>query len=353
MASDIVPAGNGLDPISALLTRAATDPNFDAGKFEVAVRFITEREAKQAHRAFNDAMANTQAELRTVARGATNDYLRARYAKLDPMLAVILPAASKFGLSVRFGSAPASQPGWQCVTCIVSLGDHVEVTALEGPIVTAGSQGGKTQMTPIQATGSTTTYLKRYLLGMVFSLVLSDEQDDDGEAIRQNSGAKATPASHPPYQKPSAQPPGEARTPDDPLAEQNGTRWLKNLDGLLSRATSEAEVVTIAGHQRVRASLESAPPLIVDRINTMLRQAHERVRPPAEAEWQPPPREEWPDDPILEHLAEIEAADLDGLEAMTATSAWRARVEDMFPPDVDRLREAIDLRRAILKERTA
>jgi phage recombination protein Bet len=139
----------------------------------------------------------------------------------------------------------------------------------------------------------------------------------------------------------------------DPLDEQNGTVWLKNLDGLLSRAASEAEVVAIGGHQRVRASLETAPALIVDRINAMLRQAHDRVRPPAEEEWQLPQQSEWPDDPILDHLTEIDAASLDELEAITDPAAWRTRVDGMFPPDVDRLREAIDLRRAILKERTA
>ena len=198
--SDLIPAVNGVDPITALLTRAATDPQFDATKFEVAVNFLREREATQARRAFNDAMAAAQAEMRAIHRDAKNDHLRSRYATLDGMLSTILPAASRHGLNIRFGSAPAAQPGWQCVTCIVSLGDHVETTSLEGPVVIAGAAGGRTQMTGIQATGSTTTYLKRYLLGMVFSLVLTDEQDDDGEASRQRWAA---PASRPPVREAS------------------------------------------------------------------------------------------------------------------------------------------------------
>jgi phage recombination protein Bet len=147
------------------------------------------------------------------------------------------------------------------------------------------------------------------------------------------------------------QPPEPPRTGLALLEEDNGTVWLRNLRTLLAGAASEDEVVEIGGHPRVRASIETAPTLIVDQINTMLREAHARVRPapPASGEWEPPPRDEWPDDPIAEHLAEVEAADLDGLDAMTASAAWHARVNDMFPPDVDRLREAIDLRRAILK----
>jgi hypothetical protein len=200
--SDLMPAIKP-DPVTALLERAALDPGFDAEKFSVAVNFMREREATQARRAFNDAMSQAQSEMREVPRDAKNDHLRSRYATLNGMLSVILPVASRHGLNVRFGSAPASQPGWQCVTCIVSLGDHVETTSLEGPVVVAGAAGGRTQMTGIQATGSTTTYLKRYLLGMIFSLVLTDEQDDDGEATRQHHlPRQAMPASRPPVVEP-------------------------------------------------------------------------------------------------------------------------------------------------------
>ena len=81
-------------------------------------------------------------------------------------------------------------------------------------------------------------------------------------------------------------PPRPRRSPRPPhrLDENNGTIWLRNLDGLLARAASEAEVVEIEGHPRVVASLETAPTLIVDRINKMLREAHERVRPKVEEE---------------------------------------------------------------------
>lgn len=141
------------------------------------------------------------------------------------------------------------------------------------------------------------------------------------------------------------------------LEEDNGTRWLRNLSQLLMAATTPAQVVEIERHDRVRASMDTAPTLIRDQITTMLRTARERTgtvqAPPASDEWEPPPQDEWPDDPIAEHLAEVEAANLDYLDAMTASAAWRARTDDMFPPDVDRLREAIDLRRAIIRGQAA
>ena len=261
--SDIIPAGNGADPITALLTRAATDPTFDADKFGVAVQFLREREATQARRAFNDAMAQAQAEMREVPRDAKNDHLRSRYATLNGMLQTILPVASRHGLNVRFGSAPASQPGWQCVTCIVSLGDHVETTSLEGPVVIAGAAGGRTQMTGIQATGSTTTYLKRYLLGMVFSLVLTDEQDDDGEATRQQHlPRQATPPSRPPMAEPR---------------RQTSAEWLDEIDMEVAAARTADEVDAIEARPQVQKMLDWLQNGARDRLNHILRVARERT----------------------------------------------------------------------------
>jgi hypothetical protein len=259
--SDLIPAA-GADPITALLSRAATDPQFDATKFEVAVNFLREREATQARRAFNDAMASAQAEMRAIHRDAKNDHLRSRYATLDGMLSTILPAATRHGLNVRFGSAPATQPGWQCVTCIVSLGDHVEITSLEGPVVVAGAAGGRTQMTGIQATGSTTTYLKRYLLGMVFSLVLTDEQDDDGEAGRQRWTA---PPSRPPV--------AEIEQPKRPTV----TQWLDALALELAGCEGGEEVDAILARSDVQQAQDRLRNGAADRLNHMIQTAIART----------------------------------------------------------------------------
>ena len=264
--SDLIPTVNGVDPITALLTRAATDPAFNADKFAVAVEFLREREVTQARRAFNDAMAMAQAEMREVTRDAKNDHLRSRYATLNGMLQTILPAASRHGLNVRFGSAPASQPGWQCVTCIVSLGDHVETTSLEGPVVIAGAAGGRTQMTGIQATGSTTTYLKRYLLGMVFSLVLTDEQDDDGEASRGRAYGTGSPPSRPPT------------VPEQPkTAKPTVTQWLDALALELAACEGSEEVDAVLARDDVQQAQDKLRNGAADRLRGMLQAAIART----------------------------------------------------------------------------
>jgi phage recombination protein Bet len=133
----------------------------------------------------------------------------------------------------------------------------------------------------------------------------------------------------------------------DPLDELNGTIWLKNLDGVLHRAASEADVVEIAGHPRLRASLDTAPTLIVERINTMLREAHERVRPPIEIEEEP----EFPD-PIADLRIEVEVMDLATIDDLRNSSAWKEKTKHLIPPDWDLLEEAIAARRATLVQET-
>ena len=145
-------------------------------------------------------------------------------------------------------------------------------------------------------------------------------------------------------QTPTATAPEPPQGAPDPLMEQNGTVWLKNLDGLLARAATESEVVEIAGHPRVRASLETAPTLIVDRINSMLSAAHARVAPPATEDSIP----DWPD-PIADLRVEIEAMDLATIDDLRNSSAWKEKTKDLIPPDWELLEEAIAARRATLQ----
>jgi hypothetical protein len=65
-----------------------------------------------------------------------------------------------------------------------------------------------------------------------------------------------------------------------------------------------------------------------------------------------PPPNDWPDDPIRELIAEIDAMDLVALNGLATSAAWRKKVRDAseFPPDEDRVNEAIALRKAELSK---
>ena len=48
-------------------------------------------------------------------------------------------------------------------------------------------------------------------------------------------------------------------------------------------------------------------------------------------------------------MAEVEAMDLVALTELPRSATWRGKTRNLFPPDLDRLNEAIDMRKAALK----
>jgi phage recombination protein Bet len=153
-------------------------------------------------------------------------------------------------------------------------------------------------------------------------------------------------------QPPASAPSGAATGLAALDAAPNDTEWVRALTRLLKAAASEAEVVEIAGHPRVVSALQKAPTLIRQNITDMLGEAHKRVAPTGageDAPFEDPPADDWPDDPIRDLLGEIEEMDLDALDTIAISTAWKVKTRDLFPPDRDRIDEAIALRRATLK----
>ena len=179
--SEVVPVNNSV--LASFIDRAARDPEFDVQKFGELLRMQREVEHDQARKAFNRAMADAQAEMLPVVRGAQNKHLGNKYAKLEDIDRGMRPIYTKYGFSVRYGSAPAPREDVIRLTCTVAhAAGYFEENYLDAPLGNPGSQGGRTATTPVQSVGSAVTYLRRYLLGMVFNIVLADDEDDDGEA---------------------------------------------------------------------------------------------------------------------------------------------------------------------------
>lgn len=163
-----------------------------------------------------------------------------------------------------------------------------------------------------------------------------------------------------------------SQSPGDPgrgLDEPNGTLWLKNLTALLAGAGTEQAVVDLRGDPRVSRVLEDrkTPSLIRGQIEDAFTAAFKRcaaAEDAAEAKIEepgPPPADEppptndtndWPDDPIRELIAEIDAMDLVALNGLATSATWRAKVRAAveLPPDEDRVNEAIALRKAELSK---
>jgi hypothetical protein len=260
--------------LASFIERAARDPEFDVQKFGELLRMQREVENDQARKSFNRAMASAQAEMLPVVRDAKNSHLNNRYAKLETIDAAIRPIYTRWGFSVRYGSAPSPHEGWLRITCTVAHDDgYFEENYLDAPVSLTGSQGGRMAVTPVQAIGSTVTYLRRYLLGMVWNTVLADD-DDDGEATR-----RAAAAPMPRGARVAERAPAYEGAPAKPSPERTDAQWRVWLDKL--RAACEvlyhrSEVVEVAERASVADALGNGPEWVRREISAILAENYKR-----------------------------------------------------------------------------
>lgn len=136
-------------------------------------------DAKQARKAFDEAMANAKAEIPTITKNRAVDFTTQkgrtnyRYEDLESVASAVGPVLSKFGLSYRYrATSNVNEP--VTVTCIIShrAGHFEELTLAAG----RDDSGNKNS---IQAISSTMTYLQRISLKAALGLAVSN--DDDGQ----------------------------------------------------------------------------------------------------------------------------------------------------------------------------
>jgi hypothetical protein len=270
--NEITPANGAL---MSFIERAAKDDSFDVAKFGELLRLQRDVEHDHARKMFNQAMAAAQSEMQSVVRDAKNSHLNNKYAKLETIDAAMRPIYTRNGFSVRFGSAPAPHEGWMRITCTVAHeGGYFEENYLDSPVTTTGSQGGRMAMTPVQAIGSTVTYLRRYLLSMVMNVVLADD-DDDGEGMR------SQPAATPRYQRKVDPTPYDAEPAERPRrTDEQWEVWVAKLQAACAVLKHRQEVVEIGNKPSVRDAIRDAPDRFKRDISAILAEAFERF--PAE-----------------------------------------------------------------------
>jgi hypothetical protein len=127
--------------------------------------------------AFQRAMIEAQKEMEPVVRRAQNKQTDSKYAKLEQISAIIRPIYQKHGFTPTFNSR-VDDRGQKWVTCwLLHDGGHKEYYELPGEIEDAGMKGIKNK-TWLQGLGVMVSYLRRYLLCMIFDVILIDEDPD-------------------------------------------------------------------------------------------------------------------------------------------------------------------------------
>lgn len=182
-AQDRTPS-NVVSPQSMMevIARAASDPNTDVVKLERLMAMAERMEAKQAEQAFDDAMSTAQAGMDHVRTDAANKATSSRYATYGALDRAIRPIYTGNGFSISFDTGDAPVAGdLRVLAYVAHKGGHKKTYKIDMPADGKGAKGGDV-MTRTHATGSAFTYGKRYLLGGIFNIVISDADDDGNSA---------------------------------------------------------------------------------------------------------------------------------------------------------------------------
>jgi hypothetical protein len=187
------PAVNNLLDV---IVRAGSDPNFDVEKFRALVAIQREEQdrldaraereaALEAEAAFNAAMSAVQAKMTRVQARLTNTQTKSVYADYDALDRMLRPLYTEANFGLTYGEEDSPKPDHVRVFCLVTHSPpdakrgHTRKYHTDMPADGKGAKGGDV-MTKTHATGSAFTYGQRYLLKMIFNIVVS--KDDDGNA---------------------------------------------------------------------------------------------------------------------------------------------------------------------------
>jgi hypothetical protein len=175
-ASMPVPQATSSNQLLAVLSRMMADPSVDIERIERGAALYERALARDMETAFNEAMRNAQGEMRPIAAEANNPQTKSKYAKYDALDNAVRPIYFKYGFSLSFYQGEGAPEGYIRVQCKVSCGGHTERPYLDMAADGKGAKGGDV-MTKTHATGAGVTYGRRYLLGMIFNLVIGEDRD--------------------------------------------------------------------------------------------------------------------------------------------------------------------------------
>lgn len=176
--------------IFQIIERAARDHTVDIDKMKELMAMHNAMRAQAAELAFDRAMASAQEEMQPVRADANNPQTKSKYASYAALDAAIRPIYTKHGFSVSFDTADGAPES--CVRIVAKVahsGGHRERPHLDMPADGKGAKGGDV-MTKTHATGAAVQYGRRYLLGMIFNLAVSKDDDGNGASLQ---GTPVTP----------------------------------------------------------------------------------------------------------------------------------------------------------------
>jgi len=165
------------EPTAMGMIAQAVQKGADVATIERLVALKERLDRTEAEKAFYEAKARLHAKLPQIEQSGVvlnkAGGVQSRYSKYEDIDMILRPLLAEEGFSLEFDSESQHDKLLMSGTLAHRQG-HRETRRLPLPLDTSGAKNN------IQGMGSTVSYGKRYLLGMLLNLV-SKGQDDDGQ----------------------------------------------------------------------------------------------------------------------------------------------------------------------------
>lgn len=172
--------GQAAVQVVSVIERAIANPKLDVKKMQAIMDMQMQAMRFQAEIAYNHAMNEAQGAMPQIRANKRNEHTKSNYADLSAIDTVIRPIIKQHGFSLSF-STRALENGNKLLECWVRHREgHKELHTLDSALDLTGSKGNANK-TNVQATGSTIAYLQRYLIKLIYNVVICGE-DNDGNS---------------------------------------------------------------------------------------------------------------------------------------------------------------------------
>jgi hypothetical protein len=174
-----VVAGDAPTSLMEMFWRAAKDPDFDVGKFEVLANLQMKVQDRDKEAEFNEALSRLSAKMPRVKKNGRvnlgNNKGEYAFSKWDDIDRVIRPLMAEEGFTLTFDSSPRQGDGGGIVVTgtLLHRNGHSRSSQMSLALDTHQARNN------LQAMGSSLSYGKRYTAEMLLNIV-REGSDDDG-----------------------------------------------------------------------------------------------------------------------------------------------------------------------------
>ena len=193
------PPSDSPSTVLALIQRVALDPRADVEKLERMMAMYERLKSKQAELAYNAAkgrilkklagikIVKNRSALYEIEKGKpqSGTYETFKYAPLEEIDKHLRPLLAEENMDLSYSDEPREGGGIRIRGRLKHLpSGHYEDSFMSAPLDTTGCKSA------VQATGSTNSYLRRYIVCNIFNIVVIGDDDDGATGTIDEDQAK-------------------------------------------------------------------------------------------------------------------------------------------------------------------